>query len=75
MSDARIIRLHYNKWGPKDGKPWVVHLSDGCHPASEVVINVPSWTEYKPEKKDEPRAYIACRGILTWKGTVAIISS
>lgn len=52
---------------------WTVHNKDGCFHFEEVKINVPSWTEHKPEKKDNPRYFIRCKGVLSFVGGKASI--
>lgn len=69
-----IIRLHYNKVQASKGLPWTLHTSKGCMSASHVNIKVPIETEEKPNNKTNPRYFLKCHAIITWNGTIAILS-
>lgn len=45
----------------------------GCFHFDEIEIKVPSYTVHKPEKKDNPRFFIKCRGTLKITGSKAEI--
>lgn len=71
----RKFRIHFNKPGSKKGYPWTVHLSGRCIPARSVHVFVRTESVFKPEKKENPRAWIAGRGhvVLLPDGTVHIL--
>lgn len=62
MTRPYVIYLHFNKQKAKDGYPWTVHYQKKCLPASWVDIKVPSCTIFKPDKRQNPRAFIRCVG-------------
>lgn len=57
----------------KQKQCWTVHNKDGCFHFDEVQIKVPSWTEHKPLKKENPRYFIRCKGVLSFDGGKAVI--
>jgi hypothetical protein len=61
--------VHVNK----QKKCWTVHNSRGCFHFDEVEIRVPVKTVYKPEKKDNPRFFLRCKGSLIFTDNKAII--
>lgn len=70
------IRLHYNKQGAAQGKPWTIHTSKDCWPAAHVVFSAVGETEYLKNKKKNPRAFLKFKGFVTWvPGDIAHISS
>jgi hypothetical protein len=69
------IRLHYNRTGALNGKPWTLHTSKGCMLASHVRILCPVETEERPLKRSNPRYFLVCDGTVRWRGSVATISS
>jgi hypothetical protein len=58
----RTIRLHVNRAEMRKGargKPWTLHTSARCVPAKEVQIRSSKCvTEYRPEKKANPKAFV-----------------
>lgn len=68
-----VIRLHYNRQGERKGFPWTLHTSQGCFPASHVVISVPCVTEEKPKKKTNPRYFVKVHGVIHWDKGIATI--
>jgi hypothetical protein len=54
--------IHVNK----RNESWTVHNSQGCFTFEKVIIKVPSETIYKPQKKDNPRFFIRCKGVLAF---------
>lgn len=73
MAKPLKIRLHYNKFGAPNGKPWTLHTSKACHSAAHVIFNVPLETEERPQKKTNPRYFLVCRGKIRWEGSTAFI--
>ena len=59
-----VIYIHYNKQKSAYGFPWTVRTSKACIPASRVVINTPLEAIYKPEKKNNPRAFLRTIGFI-----------
>lgn len=57
-------RIHFNRQGAPKGWPWTVHTSKECIRAKEVRCKVPTSTAWKPEKKDNPRAFITAQGTI-----------
>lgn len=55
--------IHYIHVNKKQGC-WTVHNSKGCFHFDEVIIRVPCQTVHKPLKKDNPRFFIKCKGLL-----------
>lgn len=53
--------LHFNKPGSKKGTPWTVHYRGACHLVSEIRCLVPMVSEWKPEKKSNPRAFFTAK--------------
>jgi len=53
--------MHFNKFGAKDGKPWTVHYRGVCHIVSEINCLVPMVSEWKPNKKQNPRAFFTAK--------------
>jgi hypothetical protein len=53
--------MHFNKQGTKDGKPWTVHFRGTCYLVSEIQCDVPMVSEWKPNKKTNPRAFFTAQ--------------
>jgi hypothetical protein len=53
--------MHFNKPGSKKGKPWTVHYRGACHLVSEIKCKVPMTSEWKPDKKTNPRAFFTAQ--------------
>lgn len=49
--------MHFNKSGSKSGNPWTVHYRGACHIVSAIECHAPMISEFKPEKKSNPRAF------------------
>lgn len=49
--------MHFNKPGSRNGTPWTVHYRGVCHIVKAIDCRVPMTSEWKPEKKDNPRAF------------------
>lgn len=49
--------MHFNKPGSNKGTPWTVHFRGTCYLVKEIVCTVPMKSEWKPEKKSNPRAF------------------
>lgn len=69
------IRVHFNKRGADHGRPWTVHTSKCCLPATHVRFRCTVETEEKPGKKDNPRYFVTCRGLphLEPDGSITIL--
>lgn len=53
--------MHFNKPGAKNGTPWTVHFRGVCYLVREIQCLVPMTSEFKPEKKSNPRAFFTAR--------------
>ena len=53
--------MHFNKPGSKKNTPWTVHYRGVCYVVSEIRCNVPMISEWKPNKKDNPRAFFTAQ--------------
>ncbi len=73
VKPAKAI-IHFNKPGSRKGLPWTVHWRGVCHIVTEVRTEVPTWTEWRPDRKKNPRAFVACLGVVRVSGGVASIS-
>lgn len=49
--------MHFNKHGSLSGLPWTVHYRNKCYLVSEIRCDVPMVSEFKPNKKSNPRAF------------------
>jgi hypothetical protein len=67
--------MHFNKQGAKKGLPWTVHFRGTCYPASVIRCQVPMISEWKPNKKSNPRAFFTAQVhtlIITGAGLVIL---
>lgn len=55
------VTMHFNKHGAKTNFPWTVHFRNKCHLVSEIQCLVPMVSVYKPDKKDNPRAFFTAQ--------------
>lgn len=53
--------MHFNKPGARNGTPWTVHFRGVCHVVKEIHCLVPMASEFKPEKKTNPRAFFTAK--------------
>lgn len=53
--------MHFNKEGSKVGRPWTIHYRNVCYLVSEIRCMVPMVSEWKPNKKSNPRAFFTAR--------------
>lgn len=53
--------MHFNKPSSKSGKPWTVHYRGVCYIVSEIRCQVPMVSEWKPNKKSNPRAFFTAQ--------------
>jgi hypothetical protein len=53
--------MHFNKQASKNGRPWTVHYRGVCYLASEIECLVPTVSEWKPERKSNPRAFMTAQ--------------
>jgi hypothetical protein len=67
--------MHFNKPGSKTGKPWTVHFRGTCYLVSEIRCLVPMVSEWKPNKKTNPRAFFTAQivGLIITPEGVAIL--
>lgn len=67
--------MHFNKPASKKGKPWTVHYRDTCYVVSEIRCSVPMVSEWKPNKKNNPRAFFTAKvSNLIIKNNIAILT-
>lgn len=68
-----MIRLNVDTTAINSETPWRVYDHDNTeHRASDVTLEVPSWThrEIVPKRS---LLYVACNGSLSWDGSRAVI--
>jgi len=53
--------MHFNKPAASKGTPWTVHYRGTCFVVSEIQCRVPMKSEFKPEKKTNPRAFFTAQ--------------
>lgn len=53
--------MHFNKPGSGKGKPWTVHYRGVCYVVSAIQCRVPMVSEWKPDKKTNPRAFFTAQ--------------
>lgn len=53
--------MHFNKPGSKKGMPWTVHYRGVCYLVSEIKCYIPMVSEWKPNKKTNPRAFFTAQ--------------
>lgn len=68
--------MHFNKPGSKTGSPWTVHYRGTCYIVSEIRCLVPMVSEWKPNRKSNPRAFFTAQinHLYISKDNVAILS-
>lgn len=67
--------MHFNKPGARNGTPWTVHFRGVCHIVREIRCLVPMVSEFKPEKKSNPRAFFTAKAAtLTVADGVAVLA-
>lgn len=67
------IRIHFNK-RTKTSKVWTLITSKACFHAEIVHILTPVTTEFHPEKKRNPRAFMVTRGrLVEFHGIMTIL--
>lgn len=49
--------MHFNKPGSRKGTPWTVHYRGVCYPVAEICCKAKMRSEWKPNKKTNPRAF------------------
>jgi len=69
------VTMHFNKPGARNGTPWTVHFRGICHIVSRIECRAPMVSEWKPEKKSNPRAFFTTSAthVHITKNNVAII--
>lgn len=65
MTKTHVVTIHFNR----QQQDWTVHYLGKCIRAETVELRVTSRTVYKPKKLNNPRAWIACRGVVRITGT------
>ena len=53
--------MHFNKPGAPKGTPWTVHYRGTCYLVAEIQCQVPMVSEWKPERKTNPRAFFTAQ--------------
>lgn len=53
--------MHFNKQMQSQGYPWTIHYKGVCHSVKKIICNVPMLSEFKPNKKDNPRAFFTAQ--------------
>lgn len=66
------IRVHFNRKA-KNGLVWSLVTSKACYHAEEVIFRNIAYSEYKPNKKSNPKAFITTDGNIYMVGKCAII--
>jgi hypothetical protein len=68
--------MHFNKPSSKKGKPWTVHYRGICYMVSAIQCRKPMISEWKPNKKTNPRAFFTAQvsNIEITSGEVAILT-
>jgi hypothetical protein len=61
MKKSHKAIMHFNKHTSKIGKPWTIHYRGTCHIASKIICNVPMVSEWKPNRKNNPRAFFTAQ--------------
>jgi hypothetical protein len=61
MNKTHKAIMHFNKPGSQKGKPWTVHYRGTCYLVSAIQCMVPMVSEYKPYKKNNPRAFFTAQ--------------
>lgn len=68
--------MHFNKPGScrEMCTPWTVHWRGTCYQVKEIKCNVPMISEWKPKKKNNPRAFFTAQvNKLSVKRGIAIL--
>lgn len=68
--------MHFNKPGSKHGTLWTIHYRGVCYLVSEIRCQVTMTSEWKPNKKINPRAFFTAQisNLEITKDKVAILS-
>lgn len=53
--------MHFNKPGSRNNTPWTVHFRGVCHVVAGIHCMVPMVSEWKPNRKDNPRAFFTAQ--------------
>jgi len=53
--------MHFNKLGSRNGTPWTVHFRGTCFLVAEIQCHVPMVSEWKPDRKTNPRAFFTAQ--------------
>ena len=53
--------MHFNKPGSKSATPWTIHYRGVCHLVSKIECHVAVTSEWKPNKKSNPRAFFTAQ--------------
>jgi hypothetical protein len=53
--------MHFNKQGASKGSPWTVHWRGACYGVRHIKCQVPMVSEWKPNKKNNPRAFFTAQ--------------
>ena len=61
MSRAYKAVMHFNKPASARGTPWTVHYRGVCHVVRAIDCRVPMVSEWKPDKRENPRAFFTAQ--------------
>ena len=53
--------MHFNKPSSAKGKPWTVHYRGTCYVVAKVICKVSMVSEWKPTRKNNPRAFFTAQ--------------
>jgi hypothetical protein len=53
--------IHFNKAGSSNNLPWTIHFKNKCYLVNIINCLVPMVSEWKPNKKTNPRAFFTVR--------------
>ncbi len=53
--------MHFNKQGSTKDLPWTVHYRGVCYLVAEIQCKVSMKSEWKPDKKTNPRAFFTAQ--------------
>lgn len=67
--------MHFNKPGSKKGLPWTIHFRGTCYLVKTIKCTVPMVSEWKPNKKTNPRAFFTAQvtGLKITKNNVGVL--
>jgi hypothetical protein len=77
MNKPQVFRVHFNRIAMQRRDPlvWSVQLSDRCLHGSKVVMVGRIQTEFKPERRTNPRAFVSGRGYVRQQGDTIYVEA